>query len=71
MNRRDFIGTVAIGTSAVRLLDAPLAGAQQGGAPQARASWIKHGLVDAGGSHEPYIFVVRRGGQPLDARRAV
>jgi hypothetical protein len=27
------------------------------------------GLVDAGGLHEPYIFVVRRGGQRLDARK--
>ncbi len=26
-------------------------------------------MIDAGGSHEPYIFVVRRGGQRLDARR--
>lgn len=69
MNRRDFIGTVAIGTSAVHLANAPLADAQQGAAPKARASWIKNGLVDAGGSHEPYIFVVRRGGQPLDARQ--
>ncbi|MGE5644695.1 MAG: alpha-amylase family protein [Acidobacteriota bacterium] len=34
-----------------------------------RARWIQDGLIDAGGNHEPYIFVVRRGGQPLDARR--
>lgn len=41
-----------------------------------RAQWIENGLIDAGGSHypklyglshEPYIFVVRRGGQKLNA----
>jgi Beta-galactosidase len=69
MNRRDFIGAVAIGSSAVRLLDAPLASAQQGTASQPRATWIRNGLIDAGGSHEPYIFVVRRGGEPLNARK--
>ena len=33
-----------------------------------RAKWIENGLIDAGGNHEPTIFVVRRGGQRLDAR---
>ncbi len=33
-----------------------------------RARWIENGIIDAGGSHEPYNFVVRRGGQRLDAR---
>jgi len=32
-------------------------------------AWINNGLIDAGGSHEPYSFVVRRGGQSLNARR--
>jgi Beta-galactosidase trimerisation domain/Beta-galactosidase len=32
--------------------------------------WLDNGLIDAGGSHEPYLFVVRRGGQRLDARQA-
>jgi hypothetical protein len=35
------------------------------------AKWMDNGLIDAGGSHEPYIFVVRRGGQRLDAREQV
>ncbi len=35
-----------------------------------RAKWIENGLIDAGGSHEPYTFVVRRGGQRLDARES-
>jgi hypothetical protein len=32
-----------------------------------RASWIDNGLIDAGGNHEPTLFVIRRGGQRLDA----
>ena len=34
-----------------------------------KAAWIENGLIDAGGSHEPYLFTVRRGGQSLDARQ--
>ncbi len=50
---------------AVILLGAATAFAQ----PQLpRARWIENGIIDAGGSHEPYLFVVRRGGQRLDAR---
>jgi len=30
---------------------------------------MRKGLIDAGGSHEPYMFVVRRGGQRTDARQ--
>lgn len=33
-----------------------------------QGAWIENGLIDAGGSHEPYLFVVRRGGQSLNAR---
>jgi hypothetical protein len=35
-----------------------------------RARWIENGLIDAGGSHEPYLFMVRRGGQRLDIRNS-
>jgi hypothetical protein len=31
-----------------------------------RAKWLENGLIDAGGSHEPYSFVVRRGGHRRD-----
>jgi hypothetical protein len=31
-----------------------------------RASWVNEGIIDAGGSHEPYIFNVRRGGIQTD-----
>ncbi|MGA2068629.1 MAG: hypothetical protein ABSG86_26900 [Thermoguttaceae bacterium] len=34
-----------------------------------RARWLENGLIDAGGTHEGYLFTVRRGGQRLDARR--
>ncbi|MBI4875132.1 MAG: beta-galactosidase trimerization domain-containing protein [Acidobacteria bacterium] len=37
--------------------------------PVPKARWIENGIIDAGGSHEPYTFVVRRGGQRLDARQ--
>jgi len=54
-----------------RLLPAVLAGfAATAQPPVPRAKWIENGVIDAGGSHEPYIFVVRRGGQRLDARQA-
>jgi hypothetical protein len=33
-----------------------------------RAKWLENGIIDAGGDHEPYIFVVRSGGQRLDAK---
>jgi len=34
-----------------------------------RARWLENGLIDAGGSHEPDLFLVRRGGQRVDAAR--
>jgi hypothetical protein len=37
-------------------------------APRPQGSWIKNGLIDGGGSHEPEIFVVRRGGQAVNSR---
>ncbi len=47
------------------------AAAAAAGEPEAlpRARWLENGLIDAGGTHEPYLFIVRRGGQRLDARR--
>jgi hypothetical protein len=38
-------------------------------APPPRVRWLDKGIIDAGGSHEPYLFVVRRGGQRTDARQ--
>ena len=38
--------------------------------PLPRAKWLENGLIDAGGSHEPFLFMVRRGGQRLDLRES-
>jgi len=56
-------------TSRIFLIAATAALACAQDAPLPRARWIENGIVDAGGSHEPYLFVVRRGGQRLDARK--
>jgi hypothetical protein len=71
MNRRDFVGTVAggivlakLGARAAFSLDAE----GTAGLTLEQGAWIKNGLIDAGGSHEPYLFVVRRGGQSVNAR---
>ncbi len=65
-NRRDFIGAMvasaSLGKYAVALAPALPASSGQG-------EWVRNGLVDAGGTHESYIFVVRRGGQRLDAKK--
>jgi hypothetical protein len=66
VNRRDFIGAMvasaSLGKFAVPLASALPASPEQG-------EWMRRGLIDAGGTHEPYIFVVRRGGQRLDAKK--
>ncbi|HEY2467522.1 MAG TPA: hypothetical protein VGI45_06745 [Terracidiphilus sp.] len=74
INRREFIEGVAGGIAMTRwgaaasyALDAGAAA----GEPQPQKSWIDNGLIDAGGSHEPLIFVTRRGGQSVDARRMI
>jgi hypothetical protein len=72
MNRRDFMGTVVGGIALSGLGPGRAFGSALADAPVAKASqgaWIENGLIDAGGSHEPYLFVVRRGGQRLDARK--
>jgi hypothetical protein len=55
VRRRDFLG-------------AALAAPALESAPVPRARWIENGIIDAGGSHEGYLFVTRRGGQRFDAR---
>ena len=67
MTRRSFFNAKIAGLFALKLAgDKSLAGASE---PRRlpRARWIQNGLIDAGGNHEPYSFVVRRGGQRLDA----
>jgi hypothetical protein len=71
MNRRSFLaGAVSTGTLSVKSSGTEQIKPQP---PERlpvppRAKWIENGVIDAGGSHEPYLFVVRRGGQRLDAR---
>lgn len=67
LNRRDFIGAMAasatIGKLGISLAQSTTSTTSTQGA------WARAGVIDAGGTHEPYIFVVRRGGQSLDARQ--
>ncbi len=67
MNRRDFMETIVAGAAAAQLTGT--GGNAEVPASLPRARWLKNGLIDAGGTHEPYVFVVRRGGQRLDARQ--
>jgi hypothetical protein len=69
MNRRDFMGSVAAGLSVTTVGSAASSPQDSPGdkALPPQGAWLKHGLIDAGGSHEPYIFIVRRGGESLNA----
>ena len=65
------MGTV-VGGIALSRIGAGAAFALDAGSVPSRASaqgaWINNGLIDAGGTHEPYLFAVRCGGQSLNAR---
>ena len=67
LNRRDFIGAMAA-SAAIGKLGISL-GQATTSTSSAQGAWARSGVIDAGGSHEPYIFIVRRGGQSLDARQ--
>ncbi len=69
MNRRDFIGSMAAVATVGPILKMPLPVGNKTQSQLPRAKWLENGVIDAGGSHEPYIFVIRRGGESLDARR--
>lgn len=72
MNRRDFMGTMAGGIVLAKLGGGAAFGMDAGTTKSNAATqgaWIENGLIDAGGSHEPYLFVVRRGGHSLNARK--
>src|SRR5271170_3104713 len=63
LNRREFIGALVASASVGDLaFSPPRAGAIGGG----QQKWLRGGLIDAGGSHEPNIFITRIGGQRLD-----
>ena len=67
LNRRDFIGAMAA-SATIGKLGISLGQATHSKTPS-QGAWARSGVIDAGGTHEPYIFVVRRGGQSLDARQ--
>jgi hypothetical protein len=72
MNRRDFIGSVIGGIAMAKLgvadsFENGMESVEEKTVP--KLSWIDNGLIDAGGSHEPYMFIVRRGGQSVNARQ--
>lgn len=76
MNRREFVGSIAGGIALSRIgagsAFAATPGSARGSAQDSarrQGAWIDDGLIDAGGTHEPYLFVVRRGGQSLNARQ--
>jgi len=69
MNRRDFMGSMAAAAAVGQILKMPLPIGSSTRSSLLRATWLANGLIDAGGSHEPYIFVIRRGGESLDARK--
>jgi hypothetical protein len=71
MNRRDFVGTVVGGIALAKLGRGAGFGHEAvsvTGRTDAQGAWIENGLIDAGGSHEPYSFVVRRGGHSVNGR---
>ena len=69
LNRRDFIGAMVASASLTQLgIPAASAMAASSAGPESgQGEWLRNGMIDAGGDHEPYIFIVRRGGQRLDA----
>ncbi len=69
LNRRDFIGAMVASASLTQLgIPAASAMAASSAGPESgQGEWLRNGMIDAGGGHEPYIFIVRRGGQRLDA----
>src|SRR3984957_19383779 len=71
INRRNFIGGGIAAAASARLANGKQTGGSNLNLSVPERNWMSRGLIDAGGSHEPYIFVVRRGGQRLDARKTI
>jgi hypothetical protein len=67
MTRRSFFWSKLAGLIGLSLKGQAAQVTSPTSGPLPRAQWIKNGLIDAGGSHEPYTFEVRRGGERLDA----
>ncbi len=66
LNRRSFIGGMLAAAAA------PHISVGQAGSPlspsASQGRWTDHGLIAAGGFHEPYMFLVRRGGYRMDIK---
>ncbi|HEX5412743.1 MAG TPA: alpha-amylase family protein [Terriglobia bacterium] len=69
MNRRDFMGSVAAGMVAAQVGDLRASGFPATAEGLKKARWVQNGFITAGGIHEPYMYVLRRGGEGLDARK--
>jgi len=69
MNRRDFVGRMDAAAAVGQIVKMPLPIGASVRTPLPRAAWLANGIIDAGGSHEPYIFVIRIGGESLHARK--
>jgi hypothetical protein len=65
MKRREFLALPPTAAALAATVSAENANEQA--VPRAR--WIENGIIDAGGSHETYLFEVRKGGRRLDARQ--
>ena len=63
------MGSMMAGVAASQLPAASMSGFPDTEQSLKRCQWIKNGIITAGGLHEPYIFVLRRGGESLDARK--
>ncbi|HET9180428.1 MAG TPA: alpha-amylase family protein [Terriglobia bacterium] len=69
MDRRDFMGSVMAGMVASQVGNIGASGFPANADPLKGARWVRNGFITAGGLHEPYIYVLRRGGEELDARK--
>ncbi len=67
LNRRDFIGATLASAALGELGVSHTSGMSTSTSGQ--GDWLRGGMIDAGGTHEPYMFIVRRGGQRTDTRQ--
>src|SRR5579864_7739736 len=68
INRRDFMSSALAGLAAAQVPEVLAAMPVNTVDTFQKAHWLQNGLIDAGGTHEPYIFLVRRGGGSRDIR---
>jgi hypothetical protein len=66
MDRRHFMGMTLAGVAATRIAPLPRLMPTRTAPLLSRAHW----LIGAGGSHEPYIFMVRRSGEARNVRES-